>query len=173
MAKKKRVDFRKNRTKPPRVNDLTSGFREHGFEEEAPKSGERVRSKGDLSRKRTIVDDESGSGSMPAVDLVNCVPGRIIRCHGLDNIVHLDDGRILRCKVRRLLKSLSIDERSIVILPAIASGSRPTLNEEQPVPSNGRAAEHQACSPGVATNMLVANTSIRVAIVIALIETRN
>jgi ribosome biogenesis GTPase / thiamine phosphate phosphatase len=168
MAKKKRVDFRKNLSKPPRVNDLTSGFREHGFEEEAPKSGERVRSKGDQSRKRTINVDETGQGSMPAVDLVNCVPGRIIRCHGLDNVVHLDDGRILRCKVRRLLKSLSIDERSIV-----TTGDRvwvrPSLNDqgfiERVEPRHGlltrasRGREH----------VLVANVD-QVAIVIALVE---
>ena len=168
MAKKKRVDFRKNLSKPPRVNDLTSGFREHGFEEEAPKSGERVRSKGDQSRKRTISVDETGLGSMPAVDLVNCVPGRIIRCHGLDNIVRLDDGRQLRCKVRRLLKSLSIDERSIV-----TTGDRvwvrPTLNDEGFIervePRHGlltrasRGREH----------ILVANVD-QVAIVIALAE---
>jgi ribosome biogenesis GTPase / thiamine phosphate phosphatase len=168
MAKKKRVDFRKNLSKPPRVNDLTSGFREHGFEEEAPKSGERVRSKGDQSRKRTISVDETGQGSMPAVDLVNCVPGRIIRCHGLDNVVHLDDGRILRCKVRRLLKSLAIDERSIV-----TTGDRvwvrPSLNDqgfiERVEPRHGlltrasRGREH----------ILVANVD-QVAIVIALVE---
>src|SRR4051794_37194324 len=43
MAKKKkvRVDLRKNRTKPPRPNDWTRGFQEHGFTEEGTLQDER------------------------------------------------------------------------------------------------------------------------------------
>ena len=64
MAKKKkvRVDLRKNRTKPPRPNDWTRGFQEHGFDEQATTGSERVRAKGDLSRRRTIIQAE-GQGA--------------------------------------------------------------------------------------------------------------
>jgi ribosome biogenesis GTPase len=129
MAKKKRVDLRKNRTKPPRPNDWTRGFQQHGFEEEATLGGERVRAKGDLSRKRTIAVDDSGEAAMPAADLATCLVGRVLRVHGLDNVVRTDDGHEYRCKVRRLLKSLSTDERSVV-----TTGDRvwvrPSLNDE-------------------------------------------
>src|SRR5262249_22622900 len=56
MAKKKkvRVDLRKNRTKPPRQRGWTRGFQEHGFADEATQGDERVRAKGNLSRRRTI-----------------------------------------------------------------------------------------------------------------------
>jgi ribosome biogenesis GTPase len=126
---KKRVTLRKNRSKPPRDRGWTRGFTEHGYADDATLNQERVRTKGDLSRKRTIIAGESDDGrEMPAVD-ASCVPGRVLRVHGLDNIVHTDDGRELRCKVRRLLKSLASNERNVV-----TTGDRvwvrPSLNDE-------------------------------------------
>ncbi len=136
MAKKKktRVELRKNRTKPPRDKDWTRGF--HHAEEGGADTGpadERVRAKGTLSRKRTIVQDEAAEGSadilMPAIDRVHWLPGRVLRVHGLDSVVEIDDGRQWRCKVRRLLKSLTTDTRNIV-----TTGDqvwvRPSLNDE-------------------------------------------
>jgi ribosome biogenesis GTPase len=116
MAKKKtRVELRKNRTKPPREKGWKRTFEVQGDAGDASVSGERVRAKGDLSRKRTIESSDDGSGQiMPDVDLSIHLPGRVICCYGLDNLVQTDDGRRFRCKVRRLLKSLSTDERSIV-----------------------------------------------------------
>src|SRR5215467_5290694 len=116
MAQKKRVrvDLRKNRSKPPRERQWTRGFQEHGFAEEATTSGERVRAKGDLSRRRTIIQDESPDApatEMPAVDASACLPGRVLRVHGLISVVEADDGRSFRCAVRRLLRTLATDER--------------------------------------------------------------
>lgn len=126
---KKRVTLRKNRSKPPRDRGWTRGFTEHGYVEDATLNQERVRTKGDLSRKRTIIAGDSDDGrEMPAVD-ASCVAGRVLRVHGLDNVVRTDDGRALRCKVRRLLKSLASDERNVV-----TTGDRvwvrPSLNDE-------------------------------------------
>ncbi len=121
MAKKKtRVELRKNRTKPPRERDWTRGFQDHGFEDEATKSDERVHAKGDLSRYRTIIQDDAstegatGADGMPAADQFSCKLGRVIRVHGLQSVVESDNGVIYRCAIRRLLKSLVTDERSIV-----------------------------------------------------------
>jgi ribosome biogenesis GTPase len=117
MAKKKktRVELRKNRTKPPRDQGWTRGFQEHGYAEDATLNQERVRAKGDLSRKRTIIQDGSGSAvEMPAVDVSSCLPGRVLRVQGLYSVVQTDDGRQFRCGVRGLLKSLATEERSIV-----------------------------------------------------------
>lgn len=127
MSNKKRVDFRKNRAKPPRPKAWTRGFQEHGFEDEATVHGERVRAKGDLSRKRTVaVDRASGART---IDLENCLPGRVLRVHGLDCVVATDEGREWRCKVRRILKTMSTDERN-----AVATGDRvwikPSFGEE-------------------------------------------
>lgn len=114
MAKKKRVDFRKNRSKPPRSNDLTTGFQQHGFKDEATVANERVRTKGDLSRKRTIQVDDDGA-AQGAADVTACQQGRVLRVHGLDTVVQMTDGRIIRAKVRRLLKTVSTDERNVVV----------------------------------------------------------
>lgn len=120
MAKKKkvRVDLRKNRTKPPRPNDWTRGFQEHGYDEQATTGSERVRAKGDLSRRRTIIQAEgqgadAEAGDMPASD-AGCLRGRVLRVHGLFSLVEADDGRQFKCAVRRLLRSLSTDERNIL-----------------------------------------------------------
>src|SRR6516164_2581656 len=105
MAKKKkiRVDLRKNRSKPPRPRDWTRSFQEHGPDDDHSPSKEQVRAKGDLSRRRTIIQDESQAASrgtepaeMPAIDISACLPGRVIRMHGLFSIVETDDGRLFR-----------------------------------------------------------------------------
>ena len=136
MSKKKkvRVDLRKNRSKPPRQRDWTRGFQEHGFADEATPGQERVRAKGDLSRKRTIIQEEATPTApdqidMPAVDASSCLFGRVLRVHGLASVVETEDGRQFRCAVRRLLKSLASDERNVV-----ATGDhvwiRPAANDE-------------------------------------------
>src|SRR5262245_14264104 len=122
MAKKKkvRVDLRKNRTKPPRQRGWTRSFDEDSTD--SVPLDERVRAKGALSRRRTIIQEEGaaeGAGQeqpaeMPAVDESSCLPGRVLRVYGLQSVVETPDGRQFRCTVRRLLRSLSTDERNIV-----------------------------------------------------------
>ena len=122
MAKKKiRVELRKNRTKPPRDRAWTQKFQDPAREDEAASADERVPAKGDLSRHRTIIQDdgETAAGDrptegMPASDAAGCKPGRVIRIHGLQSVVEGPDGTQYRCAVRRLLKSLATDERSVV-----------------------------------------------------------
>jgi ribosome biogenesis GTPase len=122
MAKKKkiRVELRKNRSKPARQGNWTRQFQREGLGEDQLVGGERVRAKGELSRKRTIVahEPEAEAGQeaveMPAVDLSQCLPGRVLRVHGLQSVVELEGGTQLRCAVRRLLRTLLTDERSIV-----------------------------------------------------------
>lgn len=124
MSKKKkkkiRVELRKNRSKPARDRDWTKNYQDHGYKDEATVKDERVRARGDLSRKRTIVQEEVGSehsdetSEMPAIDEENCLPGRVMRVHGLHSIVEAEDGQQYSCMVRRLLRSLMTDERNIV-----------------------------------------------------------
>jgi ribosome biogenesis GTPase len=121
MAKKKkvRVDLRKNRQKPPRQRGWTRGFQEHGGLEDAAPLEERVKAKGDLSRRRTIIQDGAAEGGdapaeMPAADPGACLRGRVMRVHGLLSVVETEDGRQFRCAVRRLLRTLATDERNIM-----------------------------------------------------------
>ncbi len=135
--KKVRVELRKNREKPPRENDLTRDFKEGDGRADDAQSGERVRAKGNLSRYRTVVTDDD-KDTMPAVNAAECVRGRVLRVHGLASVVEADDGRIFRCAVRRLLKSLATDERSVVTtgdvvwIRAVGSGQGSVGREEKP-----------------------------------------
>lgn len=184
MAKKKkvRVDLRKNRSKPPRQRQWTRGFEEHGFAEQATPLDERIRAKGELSRRRTIIQDsatenEPGSetAEMPAVDEGVCLPGRVLRVHGLFSVVETADGRQYRCVVRRVLRTLATDERNVVtcgdrvwLLPAPGpetEGALPEAVIERVEPRHGilkrasRGREH----------VLVANVD-QVVFVVSLVE---
>ncbi len=68
MAKKKkvRVEFRKNRQKRKRANDLTRSYRQDDQKGADAASGERVRAKGDLSRHRTVIQESPGNVSASA-----------------------------------------------------------------------------------------------------------
>jgi ribosome biogenesis GTPase len=122
MAKKKkvRVELRKNRSKPPRRRAWDRLL--DGPEAEAAPANERVRARGELSRKRTIIQEEGppggaggrGPAEMPAADPASCRPGRVLRVHGLLSAVEVEGGEQLQCTVRRLLRNLATDERNIV-----------------------------------------------------------
>lgn len=129
MSKKKkvRVAFKKNRQKRTRANDLTRAYGQDGVVQSETASAERVRAKGDLSRHRTIVTDvaganeagnpgkdESDPAALRAVDLATCLPGRVVRVHGLLSIVEDEEGRTHSCHIRRVLKTLAIDGRNVV-----------------------------------------------------------
>lgn len=141
MAKKKktRVNLRKKHYKPPREHGWTREYHQHGFaEDDAVRGEERVRPRGELSRKRTIVTDQEVSAEesggeipavMPAVDPEQCLPGRVLRVLGLQSVVAADDGREYRCVVRGLLRSLTIDERNI-IAPGDRVWFRPATRDE-------------------------------------------
>lgn len=176
MGKKKkvRVELRKNRSKPPRRHNWTRGFQEHAFADDATPGDERVRAKGDLSRKRTIIQDENAEPAerdaveMPAADLATCLPGRVLRVHGLQSVVETDDGRQFRCAVRRLLRTLSTDERSIV-----TTGDRVWF---RPAPEDEGLIERVGPRHGLLTrasrgreHVLVANVD-QVVIVMSLVE---
>jgi ribosome biogenesis GTPase len=144
MSKKKkvRVELRKNREKPPRENDLTRDYNSGAGRAEDTQSTERVRAKGDLSRYRTVVTD-SAEDTMPAVNADECIRGRVLRVHGLASIVETDDGRTFRCAVRRLLKSLATDERSVVTTGDVV-WIRPVSGHSSLVISPSSQPEHSA-----------------------------
>ncbi len=144
MKKKKvRVALRKNRQNRTRANDLTRLFRDNGLAgAAAPPSGDRIRPKGELSRHRTVVENDtsgdqqsaaepnSDTASRRAIDMAVCLRGRVVRVHGLISMVRSEDGQLHSCHIRRLLKSLEIEGRSVVTVgdwvwfrPGTAAGS--------------------------------------------------
>jgi ribosome biogenesis GTPase len=123
-SKKIRVSFRKNRAEKPRLTDWTRKFDEHGFEDVTPESEERVSGKGELTKRRTVIGktqntedvNHSGFEVLPDVDFTKCQTGRVLRVFGLNSDVEAEDGRIYSCVTRRILKTLSTDQRHVVVV---------------------------------------------------------
>jgi ribosome biogenesis GTPase len=116
--KQLRADFRKNRADRARQGDLTRKFHDPEAEDDGPRE-ERVSGKGDLTRKRTVrgveaADGRKGLDVLLDVDESSCLRGRVISVHGLASTVEADDGRRYQCATRRLLKTLSTDQRHVV-----------------------------------------------------------
>ncbi len=122
MGKKKkiRIEFRKNRGDRTRTTDWTRKYRQHGFEDETPAAGERISGKGDLVRHRTVCGDEVNGGEEPGfdvhldVDEKACHRGRVLCVRGLVSIVESEAGEVFSCSTRRLLKTVSTDQRHVV-----------------------------------------------------------
>jgi ribosome biogenesis GTPase / thiamine phosphate phosphatase len=119
--KKIRTQFRKKHESRTRETDLTRAFLEHGFEDDESVRGERVSGKGELTRKRTIIGEaiEHEDASLAVhleIDESVCLRGRVLRVHGLQSHVQEEKGgNLYRCATRRLLKSLSTDQRHVVV----------------------------------------------------------
>jgi ribosome biogenesis GTPase / thiamine phosphate phosphatase len=121
MAKKKKIraEFRKNRNVRARASDWTQRYRDHGFVEESPLQGERISGKGDLARHRTVCgktseDRQPGFGVDLDVDEGACRHGRVLGVLGLISLVEDEAGDVYQCATRRLLKTLSTDQRHVV-----------------------------------------------------------
>jgi ribosome biogenesis GTPase len=112
-----------------RSGDLTRDFRggdDHHLADIA--QGERVSGKGELTRKRTVSGAGGGDSQSSLEAHAKLISGRVIRVHGLKCRVIGDDGHTYDCAVRQVLKSLSIEQRSVVV-----AGDRVRLRAESPV----------------------------------------
>ncbi len=118
--KKIRAEFRKNRNVRTRPSDYTRRFDADDDQTLDAASQERISGKGDLTRKRTIIgeagDTETGGFAVqPDIDETTCRRGRVLSVHGLTSTVQTDDGALHQCATRRLLKTLSTDQRHVVV----------------------------------------------------------
>ena len=110
-GRKIRVHFRQNRQARQRSDQWTRQYHQGSDELEDTRLGESVRAKGELSRKRTVIVDQDDN---PQVDQSLWLRGIITTVHGL--ICYLDDeqGRAWECTVRRILRTLMIENRAPV-----------------------------------------------------------
>lgn len=113
--KKLRVAFRKNRQKRTRKTDITREVRDEGAEE-TDVASQRL-GKDELSRYRTIMGVESGSGGAMVrdVDESQCLAGRVVSAVGLTSLVQVAGGRRYECTIRRVVRTLARDERNAVV----------------------------------------------------------
>ena len=102
-----------------RETDLTRRFQADEDATLDDAAGQRLSGKGELTRKRTVMGEEaSGDGGtfrvLPDVD-ASVRRGRVLSVHGLVSTVQTDDGALHQCATRRLLKTLSTDQRHVVV----------------------------------------------------------
>jgi len=120
--RKIRAEFRKNRTVRTRRTDWTEQFHQDELGEDGPSRTERISGKGELARRRTVTgqsvsgDDGSTFGVRLDVDEAGCLAGRVLSVRGLANVIQAEDGTIYRCATRRLLKTLSTNQRHVVVV---------------------------------------------------------
>jgi ribosome biogenesis GTPase len=114
-SRKFRADLRKNRSSRRRSGDLTRAVAADPDHASDMASSERISGKGDLTRKRTVVinDEPSAAGDGLAVSPLAGTSwrGQVMHVHGLESFVRAADGRIVRCTTRRLLRTLSTEQR--------------------------------------------------------------
>ena len=110
--RKIRVSFRKNRTGRPRHNNWIKT----GDEDAADAvQSERLSGKGDLTRRRTVLSSDNPDG-LRDVESGECLAGRVLWTVGANHsAVMLDDGSTRHCTVRRVLRTMQRDTRSLVV----------------------------------------------------------
>ena len=118
--RKVRTDFRKNREVRARDKNIARQLSEDDIAAADAPRGERISGKGNLSRKRTVVDaelveGEAGTMVLPEFDREKCHLGRVLRGQGLHSLVRDEDGAVFECATRRLLKTLATDQRHVVV----------------------------------------------------------
>jgi ribosome biogenesis GTPase / thiamine phosphate phosphatase len=107
-SRKRRVDFRPNRQRPRRQKHWEVPVDADQLAQDAP-AQESVRAKGDLSRRRTVTDNADPALSAPVSDgNVIAVRGRFVEV--------LDGRRVWLCTVRRILRTVRIEDRSPVVV---------------------------------------------------------
>jgi len=115
MAKprKQRVEFRKNRSTRRRDGNLTRTLGDDLDATADRATSERISGKGDLTRKRTVVahDVDATIDGLSVAAGETAWRGRVLNVHGLESHVQADDGHIVRCTMRRLLRTIATDQR--------------------------------------------------------------
>ena len=120
-SNKIRIEFRKKHQSQARSADLTNDYAANQEDIDTVAS-QRVSGKGEQTRHRTVkgnlvdADQPESLGQVQLdVDANQTLSGHVLRVHGRESIVRVDDGRIFRCAVRRVLKNLATDQRHVLV----------------------------------------------------------
>jgi len=124
MAKPKknhiRAEFRKRYGTRHRPTDLTRSY-QSDEDPGSPPQRERLSGRGELRKNRVVRGqsaanaDETGQSIVLDADARDCLRGQVLRVHGLHSVVQMEDGRVLECATRGLLKTLGTDLRHVVV----------------------------------------------------------
>lgn len=119
---KLRVEFKKKYQGRNRQGDVTREYLDHDAETLDAANSERISGKGKLTRRRTIMVDADSAAKSDDVDIASrldvdgasVLRGRVLEVHGLQSYVENEQGVVIRCATRRLLKTMSTDQRHVV-----------------------------------------------------------
>lgn len=115
-GRKVRVDFRRNRQARTRKQNLTRELLDDEITAEDAETGERVTTRSEESRRRTIVGVETdGDQLLRVVNPEGCLTGRVDSFSGLNCLVRSDTGRVYECTVRGVVRRLARDTRNAVV----------------------------------------------------------
>ena len=114
-AQKIRVSLKKNRQPEVRQQNLTHRLLSDDDKAEDVARSERVVSRSDVSRKRTLVGVRSEGDQLIRTVDETCQPGRVVSFIGLNCRIQADDGREFECTVRGVLRSLARDSRNMIV----------------------------------------------------------
>ena len=108
-SRKIRVQFRKNRGNRTRQTDLTR----HDVNDLADlASDERLSGKGDLTRNRTVIVDDSAARE---IENPECMTGRVLWTVGANHsCVQTENGQTYDCSVRRVMRTLERESRNLI-----------------------------------------------------------
>jgi ribosome biogenesis GTPase len=138
-GRKVRVDFRQNRQQPRRSDDWTRRYESDQDKLVDERLSESVRAKGELSRKRTVIHDEDDA---PIVDKRLWQRAVVTAVHGLVCRVDDEQRRQWDCTVRRVLRTLLIEQRSAVTVgDRVWFSDQSELHDGEPVGVIERVAE--------------------------------
>ena len=145
MAKprKFRVELRKNRSSRRRGGDLTRALENDSDRASDLAASERISGKGELTRKRTVIIGDAATGAGGRSDGLAVEPltagtsrGQVLHVHGLESVVRTTDGAVVRCTTRRLLRTLSTEQRHPVAagdwVRLLIQGSEGTIQSIEP-----------------------------------------
>lgn len=129
--KKVRVDFRRNRGTQQREGNLTRRYEatDDGANLDHLESRQSVRSKGALSRKRTVI---VGDDDRTIVDEARWLPATVTAVLGPECNLRDDRGHTWRCSIRRVLRTLLIGQRS-----SITAGDRVWFSDQSAMGESG------------------------------------
>jgi ribosome biogenesis GTPase len=138
--RKFRIEFRKNRSGRRRDGDLTRAVDTDPDAVADRASGERLSGKGDLTRKRTVIVEAEPGGPIDGLAVApftaGCWRGQVLQVHGLESFVRGSDGRIVRCTLRRVLRTLATDQRHPLVagdwVRVLEAGGEGTIEAIEP-----------------------------------------
>ena len=138
--RKLRIEFRKNRSGRRRSGDLTRAVDADPDAVADQVSGERISGKGSLTRKRTVMVEAAPGGPVDGLAVAPFAAGawrgRVLHVHGLESLVQHVDGRLIRCTVRRVLRTLATDQRHPLVagdwVQATGTGEEGTIEAIEP-----------------------------------------